>query len=77
MSRPKLTADQTARLRQIARVTRRLDGCPSSMMPVCGDLVELGLVVVHDRSAYLTLWVEPSSLGWELAGWGLAGVADE
>lgn len=62
-----MTPDQLERLQQIARVTRQLDGCPSSAMPRCGDLVKLGLVKVHDLPAYLTLWVEPTAKGWEAA----------
>jgi len=59
-----LTPDQRARLQQIANVTQKLDGCPQGAMPVCGDLVDMGLVKVHDNSIFLMLWVEPTSEGW-------------
>ena len=61
-----MSDDQRQRLRQIADVTRRLDGCPSSLMPECGDLIEMGLVTLHDdHPQYFTLWAEPSREGWQ------------
>ena len=60
-----MTDDQQQRLRQIAEVTRRLDGCPMGAMPECGDLIEMGLVTLHDHPKALMLWVEPSREGWE------------
>tara|TARA_R110000823_G_scaffold270296_1_gene389930 strand:- start:51 stop:245 length:195 start_codon:yes stop_codon:yes gene_type:complete len=59
-----MSEDQRQRLRQIADVTRRLDGCPMGAMPECGDLIKMGLVILHDLPQYSMLWVEPSREGW-------------
>ena len=60
-----MTEDQRQRLQHIADVTLRLDGCPMGAMPECGDLIEMGLVTLHDHPKALMLWVEPSRAGWE------------
>jgi len=72
-----MSVDQRRRLRQIADVTRSLDGCPMGAMPECGDLIEMGLVILHDHPEADMLWVEPSREGWAEAGRPTGEVSDE